>query len=99
MVLSILPFWRYAGWSWFVLVFPGSGSVPAGVLRTATFCSYGCNPACVLCRGSGMNYRFGLCIASGIGFMLVRILCFWSIRLAVAGGLWVLAYVQCCGRC
>jgi hypothetical protein len=25
-------FWWYAGKSWFVLVFPGSGSVPTGVL-------------------------------------------------------------------
>jgi hypothetical protein len=25
-------FWWYAGRSWFVLVFPGSGSVPTGVL-------------------------------------------------------------------
>jgi hypothetical protein len=31
-------FWRYVGRSCLVLVFPGSGSVPAGVLRTVTYC-------------------------------------------------------------
>jgi hypothetical protein len=78
--------------SWFVLVFPGSGSVPTGFfLQIVISCSSGSSLAYVLCNVYIRNVQPVICSTSGSGCKLEHIHHLLSIYLVVR--------VQCCGWC